>query len=193
MSFRTESFSRRRHHFIVVPLEALDARALLSDGLAPTPVADPPQPPPAAMPAPAPTVYPVAKPYNPTTDDGTGQRGYNPGKVIIPANFPRDQILIKPEKGDGLQQVPPGNVTVPADGVYLRPGPGISPGVVKVPDGHTIIVTYNPNGSWNWQEGPEQSGVLALLVDPKMIFPDESGWPANPLPPDTTQPPMRQR
>jgi len=187
-----ESTSRNSRRFAVTSLEQLDTRALLSDGLAPSPVIDPPPQPPPAVPAPAPTDYPTAKPYNPATDDGTGHYGYNPGKIVIPANFPRDQILIKPETGGGLQKVPPGDVTVPADAVYLPPGTDGSPGVVKVPDGHTVEVTYYPNGSWTWQEGPEQDGVIANFLAPKTVFPDEIGWPPNPLKPTDAQPPNTQ-
>lgn len=61
----------------------------------------------------------------------------------------------------GDPNVDNGNVTVAGDGVYLKPNSGTDPAVVKVLDGNSVILTYYPNGSWTWQQGPRQSGAAA--------------------------------
>lgn len=100
-----------------------------------------------------------------------------------------------------MQKLPPGdpnvdngNVTVAGDGVYLKPNSGTDPAVVKVLDGNSVILTYYPNGSWTWQQGPRQSGAAAAAVSPSLVFPADlpDNWPVNPLKPGTAQPPNTQ-
>jgi hypothetical protein len=141
---------------------------------------------------------PTANPYDPKIEDGTGHMGYNPGKIIVPKNFHRDEILILPEHDSGkkgLLKVPPnknGDTIFSGDAVYLRPGPGNNPGIIKVPDGHTIAVIQNENGSWSWSHVAKQRGFAAGLIKPRVITSQETGFPQNPLPANEIDPPNKQ-
>jgi RHS repeat-associated protein len=134
-------------------------------------------------------LYPVSPVYDPATMDGTGHGGFNPGKVTFPASFPRANVLIKPENGNFLMQVPPGNVTIAVDAVYVQPCAANPTGVIKVPDGYTIGMTYIPMDGYQsyyyisrqwfaWQAGGDVR--LVNPSDPNIRFPPN---PLFPLPP----------
>jgi RHS repeat-associated protein len=137
-----------------------------------------------------PPYFPTMAPYDPLMD-GTERGSYNPGKVCISADFPRDKILIAPEKGGGLYRVPPGEVVVGADAVYIKPNARWAPitGVIKVPSGHVIRVTY-----WPWDDsvgyevvscqlGGDLFGGPVRTVDPEDPTSPQFGWPLNPFKP----------
>lgn len=140
------------------------------------------------------------RPYSATLDDGTGKNGYNPGKIVVKPSVPLGSILI--EAGGPMQlrePLPSSNhgtagTTYPGNFFYFPKGAQVSssipeenPGdkskrVVKVPDGHSIIVDY-VGGIYSIEEGPTQIGVGVNFTDPYFVDPENSAHkqPANPL------------
>ena len=140
--------------------------------------------------------YPVAKVWNPATDPGSGHVGYDPGKIVIGPTVPPNKILILSEKSNKLYRIatPPINgpdPVYPGDGIYGPPNliQGNPGGVVKVPDGHTAFVSYDPaQGGLIWHVFPNstQAGAGAFggpvrATDPSNPKSPERGWPINPF------------
>jgi hypothetical protein len=77
-------------------------------------------------------------------------------------------------------------MTFPGDFFYFPPNPKNPTGCVKVPDGHIMYVTYDPQKGFGWIEvpGSHQPGSDLQLIGGgpvQAVNPKDLGLPPNPF------------
>ena len=118
-------------------------------------------------------------------DDGTGRLGYNPGKILVPADVLRNRILILWEDNT-LRRIPEGDIWVRGDAIYGPCSLNWWPtGIIKVSDGTEVKVQYDDRDHY--------IGIIITYQgwfspDPRPANPTdprpgnrERGWPTNPF------------